>query len=341
MLSPSFIYDLETNMRIISNQNYQRLLQETWWPRVAKVLATKTRKERVHWLLDTAKITEQDDGEARFEDLVMQTYEVEHKFAGTALQVNRTEFEDLDANGVDQASAWARQVSMQAAYWPQKILAKAILANPVTYDSLAFFHGAHPVNPFDADAGTYANDFTGSASGTYPGALPIGAGTSTADAITNLYKARTYIGNLKCANGEDPRNLQVNAIIAPRALEERVTEITSAELVVRDAPNGTGGGAANAAAMIRKLGLGEPIIAPELGAEFGGSDTTYYLLCSEITSDDLGAWAYLDREPFQVRYYGLLDDAQLGRMNQLQWHMTGRNAIAPGHPFMMFRCQAT
>lgn len=345
-ITPQFLFDLESNMRVISAREYQRLMDNLWYNRVMKTVDSQAKKERISWLLDTAKIERPNashgGGQAIFEDLVMQTTEYENENAVAGLELKKEQFEDLDGNGVQLATEWSRQVGAQAAYWPQKTLAQAIRANGNTYDGLPFFSpiGApHPVNPFRTSAGSFANDFTGVASGIYPGAVPVDSSVTIDVALDNLNAVKAYIASIVMPNGEDPRFLKINAILHPPALTSRMQQLTKAQFIAQAAASG--GGSGDVSAVIANQGFGDPIEAPELGSAFGGSDTTYYVLAQEITSDELGAFLYLDREAFSVLFHGPMTDAQLARLRKLQWTLEGRNTTQPGHPYLMFRCQGT
>lgn len=344
-LTPSFLFDLESNMRTISAREYERLVKNLWWRSVARVMPSGAKKERISWLLDTAKIerpqASHGGGQAIFEDLVMATTEYQNENAVAGLELKKEQLEDLDGNGVALASHWSRQMGAQAAYWPQKVLSAAIKANGTTYDALPFFSpiGApHPVNPFNAGAGTFANDLTGAASGIYPGAVPV-SGVTVDVALDNIAKALAYVAAVKMPNGQDPRMLKLSAVLHPPALTARFQQLTNAKYIAQAAASG--GGSGDVEAVVRNFGLGTPIEAPELGSNFGGSDSTYYLLVDEITSNELGAFVYLDREPFSMIFHGPMTDAQLARMRVMQWTTEGRNTCQPGHPYLMFRCQAT
>ena len=345
-LTPEFLFDLESNMQIITANEYQRLINNLWYPRVMKTMESKSKRERLFWSLDTAKIERPNashgGGQAIFEDLVMQTTEYENENAVVGLELKKEQLEDLDGNGVSLATDWSRQVGAQAAYWPQKICAAVIRDNGNTYDGLPFFSpiGApHPVNPFNPDAGSFANDFTGAAVGIYPGAVPVDASVTIDVALNNLNAVKAYIASIVMPNGEDPRFLVVNAILHPPALTARMQQLTNAKFIAQAAA--AGGGSGDVEAVIRNFGLGEPIEAPELGSAFGGSDTTYYILAQEITSDQLGAIVFMEREAFSVLFHGPQTDAQLARIRLFQWTMEGRNTANPGHPYLMFRCQGT
>jgi hypothetical protein len=319
---------------------YSRLSSRLWWQTVAKVVPSQSRKERVTWLLETAKIKRSiaGGGQAVFDDIVAQTYEYENENAIGGLELKKEKFEDLDGNGVNLVTHWSKQIGAYSAYWPQKELSVAIKGNPNAYDGQPFFSSAHPYNPFDPDAGVYSNDLTSSPSGSYPGACPIDAATVSdiTVAIANLAKAIAYVATWKMPNGEDPRFMNVARLYYPPAMNARVQQILNAKFV-----SGSGGGSQDVEAMIRNFGFAEPVMMTELGANFGGSDTTYYIGMEEVLSNELGAWLYVEREPFSVLYHGPQTDAQLARIRMLQWTTEGRNTIAPGHPFLMLRCKAT
>lgn len=341
-ITPSFLFDLESNMRVIASREYERLLKNLWWDKVAKRMPSVAKKERINWLLDSARIqrTIKGGGQVPFEDIVALTTEYENENAAAGLKLKKEQLEDLDGNGVDLATHWARQMGAYAAYWPQKMVAQAIRANPTSYDGVAFFHAsAHPVNPFDPGAGNYANLFTGAASGIYPGAVPIGGATTLDTAVENIGKVIAYIASIKMPNGEDPRQLRVAGIMVPPALTTRAQQLTNAKFIAQAAASG--GGGADIEAVVRNWGLGQPIEAPELGSAFGGSDSKYYIIAEEITSNELGAFAYVDREPFSIVFHGPQTDAELARLREFQWTTEGRNTVGPGHPYLLFRCDAT
>lgn len=339
-VTPSFLFDLESNMKLITSNEYQRLTSQLWWRTICKEVQSSAKKERISWLLDSARIQRTGKGgNLEFEDLVSKSVEYEHLNAAAGLRLKKEQLEDLDGNGVDLASSWSRQMGAYAAYWPQKMLAQAILANPTGYDGVSFFHASHPVNPFDSSAGTYKNVFTGAASGIYPGAVPIDTSVTVDVAVANIAKVIAYTASLKMPNGEDPRFLKVGTILHPPALTARVQQITSAQYIAQAAASG--GGSGDVSAVIRNFGFGAPVECPELGSAFGGSDTTYYVAMEEITSNELGAFIYLNREPFSITYHGPQTDAELARMREFQWTTEGRNVIGTGHPYLLFKCAAT
>lgn len=352
-LTPSFLIDVETQMRIVSTHEYDRLNATAIWPKVAKRAPMAGRKERLLWLLDTASIeyVNRLGGEVQFEDIISNTFEVETKAATAGLKLNRFHLEDNDGGGLQMAAHWARQMGEYAAYWPEKQVLKALnagtLAASTSYDGVAFFCGAggsggatncHYLNPFDTSLGNYVNLFTGAASaGVTPGACPV-AGTDTNADLIALTRAVTFIeGQYKMPNGVDPRRLRVSGILAPTALKGPMIRALDSKFITSAA-----GGMLDPTAIVSMLGLGSPMFAPELGAGFtNGSDTAYYLIADNATSDMVGGLTYYEREPFSIVYNGEMTDAELARANEIQWITRGRNVVTYGHPYMIFKVLAT
>jgi phage major head subunit gpT-like protein len=329
--------DVERRMRIVSARDYDRLNSRTWWRAFAKEMPSMGRAERLIWLLDSASIeyVNRLGGEVMFDDILSNTTEYEAKAATAGLKLNRFQLDDHDGGGVQLAAHWARQMGAYAAYWPQKQVAAAIRANANSYDGVSFFSASHPLNPFDSAAGVYANIFTGAASGAYPGACPIDTSVTLDVAFANLQKAIAYIHTLKMPNGVDPRGLKVSTLVVPPAMTARAQQLTNAKVIAQAAAGGAGSG--DVEAIVQNWGLGQPVEAPELATAFGGLDTDYYLLCEGITSDDVGAFTYVNREAFGIVYNGEMTDASLARANELQWLTRGRNVVGLGHPYLAFK----
>lgn len=354
ILSPSFIADLKTQVSEIVVNDYASITKRLWWQNVATSRASATKRERLNWLLDTPILEKivRDGGEQFFEDMVRVTMEYEHESFGGALTVKREDLEDLDGGivggaGIAAVTKWASAMAQQAAYLPQKLVSRAILMNPTAYDGVAFFATNHPVNPRDSARGTFANTFTGAPSGSYPGALPI-SGVTAEVALENLGKAIAYVSTIKQPNGVDPRNLTVKGIMVPPALAQRAIQLTNARFIAQSA--GAGALSGDIEAIVRNMGLGQPIVCPELaanytftekGVTYTGSDSTYYLVVEEPVSDQLGPMLYSTREPIAVSYVGPETDRELAIAREFKWMANGRSVVTPGHPYRLFRFLAT
>lgn len=340
-LTPQFVFDLESRMRKIQENEYLRLTSKLWWDKCTKVLPSQSRREIVTWCLNTAQLEDQGQGgNIAYDNMTIIETEFSAKTAGKGLKLRRQQFEDLDGNGVNLASEWSAQMGAQHAYWPQKQVATFLKnghnATSLGYDGEVFFSTAHPVNPKKASNGTFKNLLTGG------DAAPIDTGVTADVALANLAKVFGHIASIKMPNGSDPRMLRPSGILCSPKLFPRAVQITNARFIAQAAATGGGGG--DVEALIAALGYGQPIVCDELaGYE---SDTTYFVIAEQVTSSQLGGLVYIDREPFSTRYYtgrggGTGVDAILDRADELEWHTSGRNAVGYGHPFTIFKVKAS
>lgn len=338
-VTPQFVFDLESRMRVITEREYLRMTQSSviWWDKITRVLTSKTRRELVSWILNTAHIEDQGQGgNIAFEDMVMLDTEFTAKTAGKGLRLRRSQVEDLDGNGVKLAAEWSAQMGAQHGYWPQRKIAELLKDGETgtAYDSKAFFATDHPVNPYDPGAGTYSNLFVGAN-------YRIDEGVSAEVAVRNLGRVYAAIAAITMPDGVTPRFLRPAAILCSPTLFPRAFQITSAKFIAAAAS--AGGGSADIAGLITRLGYGQPVQADELeGFEDG---TSYFVAVEQIAGSELGALAYVDREPFSIRYYtgrggGTGVDAVLDRADVLEWHTSGRNVAGYGHPFLLIKVRA-
>ncbi len=342
-LTPTLLLGLEDRMNIEIEREYARLTTNLWWQDVAKTRPSTGKKEVITWLLSTAQIRDlgSSAGNLSFDDLVATYTEVENKFAGAGLRLSKAQLEDTDGGGLDLAAQWSSDVGAYMAYWPQKQVAHALknghTASLYTgYDGKALFATDHPFNPLNTSAGTFQNIFTGASSGSYPGACPIDDGVTADVALANLAKIFAYIATVKMPNGEDPRFLRPTKIICGPRMFPRVVQLTSAKFIAQAASSG--GGSADVEKLIAALGYSQPTKADELaGFE---NDTTFFVVCEQAASSKLGAIIYQEREAFHMDSYGPMNQADLGRKQEFEWHVHGRNAVAAGHPYLVFKCKA-
>lgn len=344
LLTPTFLFDFESNMQAITENEYARMSANLWWSKFMKTRPSGSRKELIAWLLTTAKIEdlEKFGGKVPFEDLVATYTEYESKYAGAGLKLRRAQIEDLDGNGLEAGGKWSGDIGAYMGYWPQKSLIYLVKNGHSSgfnsYDGVPFFSASHPINPFNTSYGTFSNIFTGAASGSYPGACSIDDSVSLDVALVNLAKIVAYIRSIKMPNGEDPRFLRPVSLVVPPRMQVRAVQLTNAKFIAQAASGGAG--SADIEAVIASLGFLQPIVADELaGFE---SDTTFFIGCEEVNSTQLGAFVYVDREPFKITYYtgaggGTGVDAILDRADELEWHCKGRNVAGYGHPYAFFK----
>lgn len=339
-ITPEFMFDFESNMQAITENEYARLVQNLFWQKITKVRPSGSRREIIAWLLSTAQIYDQGKGgNVRFDDLVSVVTQFESNNAGTGLRLDKNQVEDLDGNGLELAAKWSGDIGAYMAYWPQKQVTNLIKTGEtgIAYDAQAFFSAAHPVNPFWGNV-TYANLYTGAVAGSYPGALPIDDSVDVDTALKNLGIGIAAIASIKMPNGVDPRFLTARQILVPPRMVPRAQQLTKARFIAQASSGGAGSGDVDA--LIRNWGLMEPIEVQE----FAGDDTTWYIACEEMATTQLGALVYVDREPFTIKYYsgsgGGYVDAILARARQLEWLVDGRNVAGFGHPYCLHKFKA-
>lgn len=343
-LTPLIVRELESRIRSILVDDYARLTSSMWWQSVAKLKQSTSKKEILAWLLSTAMIRETGNGgNIAFEDLVSSYTELETKHAGAALNLTRAQLEDLyngepGGEGFEIARKWSKDMAFYMSYWPQKKTAHfvqnahnlATAGGYTAYDGKAFFATDHPLNPYNAAAGTFKNLFTGA------DACPIDTGVTMDVAATNLSKAWALIKSIKMPNGEDPRFITPKALLVPPKMFPRAKQLTSADFIAQAAA--AGGGSADFRAFIQSLGFATPICADELsGFE---SETSFFIVAEQAANDELGGAVYVEREAFRMTQYGEMTESELGRKQALEWQIHGRNAISAGHPFLLFKVKA-
>jgi hypothetical protein len=324
-VTPEYVMNLETRMQRVTASDYTRLSKNTWWQRLAKRRPGTTQKERLYWLLDTAKIRESDKagGSVEYDELVTVQHEYEHKAQTAGLKIPQYKLTDIGENGLQLAVEWSSQIAAYAAYWPQKKVAEAILGNGVTYDGLSFFHNSHPYNPVDTSLGTFANQFTADA-----GSLGTAAGF-----LHMLYDVQAEVSGWKMPNGEDPRMLRVGSLFIPPALKEVALQATNARTISKASDSGP----SDVEALVQNAGVGQPVVCEELGAAHGGSDSVVYIGLEDIISNELGAFIYSEIDPFNVVGFNPKTSLELARGNDLEWIGRGRSVVAVGHPYLLVK----
>lgn len=346
VLTPQFVVDLTTNITHIVETEYANVAANLWWSKVAKLRTSKSAKEDINWLMSSASLDKYGSApRVTYDDLTFLRTTYESEYAGKGLKLKRADFEDLDGRGIESATAWAAQQGQLMAYHPQRLIGELIRGGTAStcYDGQYYFSASHPYHLYDSSKGTYANIFTGAASGSYPGACPIGPAVTLETAFLNLSKAIAYIEEITMPDGVTPRNLQPVGLLVPPKMHVRAVQLSNSKLVPLTA--GSGAGSADMTAVIDSWGLAPPIKAPELRSQTGytDGDSTAYIICKEANSTTLGGLVYVEREPFQVVSYTGLNgqNVELGRTQELEWLVNGRNVGGYGHPFAIFALPPT
>lgn len=350
-LNPKMLVGIEDRITVLAEEGAAFRSRNLWWPKVATERTSKSRREFLTWFINSVVIRDlgKSAGNLSYSDLEAVYQEIENGFAGEGFEISKADLEDQDGGGLNAAATWARAIGAYMAYWPQKQVAFALknghdaatYPGLMGYDGKALFALDHPIHPKKPGVGTFRNIFTGSADGAYPGACPVhgtGSGAVSLDvALENLGKIQAYIASIKMPNGEDPRGLRGVRFLAGPRLFPRLAQLTNAKFLAQAASSG--GGSADVEAYINALGYGQPEQVDELaGYE---DDTTFFVVAEGIAPTELGPIVYQTREPFRIDNYGPLTDHQLGRMQKFDWQVHGRNTVAAGHPFLIFKVKAS
>lgn len=334
-------------MQLLTEEGYVDLSSSLWWSKVAKQRQSASKRDVLYWLISTATLEDQGDGGNVEYDPIMAAYtEITNSQRGKGLRLNENEMVDLDGNGLEQAAQWSRDMGQLFAYDPQLLVAKLVNAgeSSIGYDKVALFSASHPLNPVHSNGLTFANLFTGSASGTYPGALPIDESVTAEQALINLGKLYTYMSTVAHPNGVIPRQLEPVDLLVPPALMPRATLLTDAKFIAMSAGAlAAQGGTTDVEGLIKMLGFAKPTKCTELAAAFGGSDTSYYATFAPFgkRKSQLGSIVYIERTPYSILYHGPMDQAELNRKDVFEWKAKGRNAVAPGHPYEIAKMKAS
>lgn len=367
-----FLFNIEKKAKIINERSFlERMSAEDMWAMsVLKPAPIEGLSERVTWVIDSSSIeqlTPADGGEnggaLTSEEMSTVTTEYFPAHHGRQFKMSKIKFMNLVQAGINPLAIWARRMGAYGAYVPQRLASMLILngANINSYDNVSFFNAAHPVHPLIASLGTYANLFTGSASGSYPGALPIDDSVTLDVAFKNLIKGISYIeGAIPAANGAgDPRMLHVEKILYPPQLLRRITQLTEFAYYAQGAAGGAGA-ADGVDKIIKKFQLAPPQKVTEFDGNRSyqimnangtrstvtGSDTTYYMVAREAGESELGALRLNTRLPFGMQTYSGDNgtegvDAVLGLSNDVIYNYQGWTAANPGEPAYLHQFNST
>lgn len=310
------VISFEDRLRSITNDDYQGALRRVWWPLLMGQRTSTGKRELIEWLLTTAKIVDLPQGEMHFEDLVTQTHEATNVPRGTGLKIDRDKWNDDDAKF---AAQWASQAGAEMALSPQYLGIDLILGGETqkSYDGQNYFDEDHPVNPFDDSKGTYRNLITDVAQidPTLPSTDPVLTEDNFALGVSHI---KTFV----MPNGRN-RELEPFLLGVPPQLEKKARTVTGAKYI--SATDNV---------------LSDYHIEPLVMNQFSVEPQNWYLFCR--MGGELGLpFVWQVREDYGLSSYDGVTDAELSRMNELEWHVRGRNVAFYGHPFLAVKFKVT
>lgn len=244
----------------------------------------------------------------RFDDLVTQAHEVEHNDRGAGLKISRNQWEDDE---FAFAGDWAAQIGGAMAMDPQYAAVELLLAGKTAkaYDGKPFFAPDHPINPFVPSLGSYRNLVTDLAQ--------IG-GTSGAPKLSDesLTLGVAHMKTFKMPNGHNRNVKPVVLVVSPKN-EKLALELTSAGFI---------GATEN---VLRQFRI-EPIVINELG-----QSDEWGLAAIDGETPGLLPFVRSERRAYAMTSYDGISQAELNRLNELEWHVRGRYGHTYGHPYQM------
>ncbi len=343
IVTPDTIRRIEDELKYIIVSHWARREQDLWWRRLVKTRSQATKRELVQWMLETSGIRPIGNGGSfDYDDLMEKTHEVVVEKFGAALRLSDDEIEDGSA--FDRAGKWATQVSGSAAFWPQEQAAQLLRDGKVkgSYDGVAFFHAAHPINPvLGAGAGTFPNLHT---------AMPFSP--------KNLAEGFRRVATIKGTDGKY-RKLKPRLVAAGEVERLAVVQALGAEVYADPVRSGTTVTAPATNVIKTSYGFEQPIISADFdetadvyfddatgersAVQAAGAGKTlktrgvWFLACELVEDDELGGLVFSERKAFNMNSYSPLDDVTLAQMDSWEWQFKGRNANTFGHPFLLHR----
>jgi len=305
-ISPANMRTLEDRFQRLFNDDYAVAAENAWWDQLMTTKPSSGRKEIYSFLLTTADIVDFDEGEMKFANLLAKAFECENRRRGVeGLKLSREQIEDDE---FQFAKDWAAQAGSAVAMDPQ-YLALELLANGQTalgYDGVAFFSNSHPINVYDAGAGTYDNLMENN---------PL--------SLDNFNKAVARMKSFKMPNGRN-RNLRPSLLVAGPSNERLALEITNAAYISATSN------------LIATANGTKPLIINEI------EDGSWYVVAqSGRAGTALNPFIYQIRRPFEMTSYTGMTQAELNRCDKFEWQVHGRSAACYGHPFQMVKSLAT
>lgn len=307
LLNVEHVLTTEDRLSKEFDTSYEEAVANAYFEAFVNETPGEGAKERLEWLLATAGIDKLPGGAMTFESLLTAAHEIVHEDWGRGLIISRNQFEDSQFGF---ATDWTAQMGNRVALHPQDLGVQALKDNIVGYDGVTYFNNAHPLVPGNAGLGTYSN-----------------VRTSSALTLDNFVAACAQMEAFRTPGGPN-RGLKVKCLVVPPALRKTAIEITGAKFI---------GATDNVVAS--SYGV-EVVIAADLSASSGGSDTTWYVTTEMPGKKMTKPVIYSRRRDFEMTSYDGVTQAQLARMNQLEWHFRGRAGVAMGHPFLAIRCTA-
>jgi len=322
-VNKQYIVSVNDRVRIVAEEAYSRIVEDLHWNKFARVKdMAGTDRDFVEIPIEDEHI-DLDVSPGQASGDVPSTFNLEFQtnFASRERKIMRHQYEDGPL-GAELMASFGRQMGALFARTPEDLVLNAIKSNITTkYDGLALFHASHLIHPNRPSAGTFSNAHT---------SLPIDTSVTVDVALANLTTAITRMSEIPTASGLHSRKLRAKYLVVPPALRSRAVQLTEAAYL-------SSAGNADVRGIVRSNGV-EPVVIDELGAGYGGSNTTWYL-AAEPTGE-YGALILPKKEDFKLVFFTPFDDEHANATEEFTTRVRGRIAVAGGLPWYMSRCTA-
>lgn len=317
-VTPSNLSALRTQYSQIFQETF--LKQEILWPKLAQLVTSKTESETHVWM-DRIPQLRRWLGDRVLQGAALLDYVLTNLPFELTLELDKHRIED---NKIAAFEPVVRGIAAQAKKWPDTLLFNPSTApipgalangqNVITYDGVGFFSTAHPINAYDAGAGTQRNYYA----------------SGLALTPVNFGIARQTMRSLKGADGL-PLGVRPKLLVVPSALETTGIQILQNQWIAPAAA--TYGGAAGVLQPNPFYGTADLLVVDDLS----GQDTTWYLL---DPSGPVKPFIFQLRQPAQFVMKTKPDDPAVFSRHAVQYGVDVRGAVGYGPWFLAFKASA-
>ncbi|OJY30905.1 MAG: hypothetical protein BGO98_29550 [Myxococcales bacterium 68-20] len=301
--SPEHVLRAEDNLSKVFNDDFQNARENTWHKDVCAERTGLGINEDLQMLQSSLTIEKLPNGTMVYADLKSIGHRLEHEDWGVGFKITRAQFH-FDQFG--KASEAAAQLGDLAALHPQVMTLQLIKdgATKGSYDKVPFWSADHPVNGVDNSNGVFSNNNTGSTLSPETFAVRVAA-----------MESRVMINGIS-------RNLRVTHLLHSPELKKTALEVTGAKFL------GAASGGTNDN-VLSSYGV-KPLNVPGLAPK-------EWILVAQ-TSGPMGRpFIYSRAIDFGLNSYDGVTQAELNRLNELEYQLRGLVAAQYSHPYLVDR----
>lgn len=324
VVTQKFLLDVNDRTKIVSIESYKKTAENLQWDKFARIRdLSGTQTEKIVVPIEDESL-DLDVSESYLGESTSYTFSLTPSvsFASRKKTILRSAYTDGPL-GAEMMASFGRQMGVAFARAPEDLVIAAIKANPVTeYDGLTIWNTAHLIHAKKPSLGTFSNIVA---------AVKIDESVATDVALKNLGTAIAKVMQVPTASGKVSMRNAPKWLIVPPALRQRAFQLCSADFLAGS------NGSSDVRAIVGANAL-TPVVMNELGAAFGGSDTTYYLACE---FGEVGQFIIGQKEQFELVLFSPQSDSHADEQQEYTSRARGRIGIAPAMPHYVFQCNAT